>query len=271
MSVAERPPIDLDSIEGINATYEYYRNLETDAELSRRIHSALAVPFHTRQVWQNPLHKDALAEHRKAGGRVLWLPGHFSNLNPFQEAAECLQEPSLESMIGNVSILTKPQWYGKPLIGPGIRRLYDTVPAIPVSRHEDQAKRDYANELSIGTMIFRILQKGEDGVLYPTKKRIKENHHLVPAPEKLARGPEQIAAALREEGVPLLFLISGRWGGAHRFTRATRGVFRSTMVHSLVVPPKNLDQTQEQIRDFLQINTTLARQIFQNTGHTLAE
>lgn len=198
--------------------------------------------------------------------RTLWLPGHFSNANPFQEAAECFQEPSLEDWIGIVSILTKPDWYDKPLIGRAIRALYDTVPAIPISRHEDKDLRDYANDKAIDTMVHRMLHKGENGVLYPTKKRIKENHHIVPPPEKLAVGPERIAAALREEGIKLMFLISGRWSGATKFTRATRGMFRQVMVHSVVDAPEDLSSTQEVIYDHLQYNTLIARQIF-NGGY----
>lgn len=257
----ERTEIDLGSFAGIDRTYEYYRDLVTNAEQSLMVHAFCARTLHPRQIWAAGA-EESIAELREDNGRVLWLPHHISNVDPFVEAAASYQDATLRQMIGRVSIFTKPDWYDKPLIGKAVRSLYDTVPAIPISRHPNQAFRDYANTKAVHTMIHRMIEKQEDGVLYATKHRMKKHPQEVPPADKLAKAPELIAAKLREIGIPLKFLVTGRWLGDRKVTRRTTGFISPMLFHSVIDVPEDLSHVRTAIRNELINNIASAREHF---------
>jgi hypothetical protein len=262
---AERPPIDLDSVEGIQRTYEYFRDLESDRETSLRVYRSFAVALHPKQLMSSGT-KEAIQQNRELGGRLLWLPDHWSNVDPLVEGAAAYRNPYLNPMVGKSSIFTKPDWYQIPIVGRGIRQLYDTAPAIPLSRNPNKELRDLANDTAIDTMAFRMIEKGEDGVMYPTRHRVTTTGHELPPSDEFGLGPQRIARALQEKGIRLRFLVTGRWLGKSALTQHTVGTIKPVLVHSVIDVPPDLDDTRAAIRRAMQLNVAKAKAFFDAVG-----
>lgn len=260
--MSKKIPYDLETDAGIERTFCHLETLDSDP----RPYPVLGKLLHPRSEWLGDSEQE-LRKHREDGGRVVWLPMHFSNLDPFQEGAAINNEPALQDMAGKSAIFTKPDWYNKPIIGRVVRWLYDKPPAILLSRDKNKEKRDKVNARAIGAMIFRAIHKGDDPVMYPSRHRVAVEPIDLPEENRLATSPTTIIAALQEQGIPVKLLMTGRYPGHNKLVRATIGVLSQKMVHSLVDPPEDLSKTNEVIRKELLHNTIVARNQFWPRPH----